>query len=63
MKGETEIYLGAGDMTAHSSTCCADSAMMFPLGYAEGISFSVDFQCLETKCPEILKEANIDLKN
>lgn len=62
MKGETEIYLGAGDMTAHSSTCCADSAMMFPLGYAEGISFSVDFQCLETKCPEILKEANIDLK-
>lgn len=38
MRGGTAVYLGAGDLTAHSSACCADSAMMFPLGYAEGNS-------------------------
>ena len=44
MRGGTAIYLGTGDMTAHSTACCADSDMMFPLGYAQGISFSVDLQ-------------------
>ena len=32
MQGGTAVYLGAGDVTAHSMACCADSAMMFPLG-------------------------------
>lgn len=62
MHGGTAVYLGAGDLTAHSTVCCADSAMMFPLGYAEGISFSVDLQCLAKECPEILKEAHVDLQ-
>ena len=29
MPGGIAIYLGAGDMTAHSTACCANSAMMF----------------------------------
>ena len=36
MQGGTAVYLGTGDVTAHSMACCADSAMMFPLGYSEG---------------------------
>lgn len=60
MRGGT-AYLGAGDLSVHSAACCADSAMMFPLGYAEGISVSVDFQALAARCPEILREAGADL--
>ncbi len=60
MRGGTAIYLGGGDMTAHSTVCCADSDMMFPLGYVEGISFSVDLQCLATNCPDIVREAGVD---
>lgn len=60
MRGGTAIYLGAGDITAHSTTCCANSDMMFPLGYAEGISFSVDLQYLTTDRPGIVQEAGVD---
>ena len=59
MRGGTAIYLGAGDLTAHSMACCADSNMMFPLGYAEGLSVFVDLKRLQTVCPEILQEANV----
>ena len=31
MQDGTAVYLGTGDVTAHSMACCADSAMMFPL--------------------------------
>ena len=41
MREGTAVYLGAGDLTVHSAACCADSAMMFPLGYAEGIAISI----------------------
>ena len=61
MRGGTAVYLGAGDLTAHSAECCADSAIMLPLGYAEGISISADLQVLQTECPEILREAALDL--
>lgn len=60
MRGGTAIYLGAGDMTAHSTACCADSDLMFPLGYAQGISFSVDLQYLTTDCPDIAREAGVN---
>ena len=62
MRGGTAVYLGAGDMTVHSTACCADSAMMFPLGYTAGISFSVDLPHLNENPPEILREAGIDGK-
>ena len=59
MRGGTAIYLGSGDITAHSMACCADSAMMFPLGYSEGLSISVDLRQLPTVCPELLQEAAV----
>lgn len=59
MRGGTAVYLGAGDLTAHSMTCCADSTMMFPLGYSEGISVSVDLERLRVSCPEILSSADV----
>ena len=62
MRDSTAVYLGAGDMTAHSTACCADSAMMFPLGYATGISFSISLVRLDEVPPEILREAGIDGK-
>lgn len=61
MRDGTAIYLGAGDLTVHSAACCADSAMMFPLGYAEGISVSIDLSVLEANCPEILSESDLDV--
>ena len=62
MRGGTAVYLGAGDLAAHSAACCADSAMMFPLGYGEGISLSIDLPVLAANCPEILKESGVDLQ-
>ena len=56
----TAVYLGTGDVTAHSMACCADSAMMFPLGYSEGISISVDLKQLSSICPEVLKNAGVE---
>lgn len=61
MRHGMSVYLGAGDMTVHSTTCCADSAMMFPLEYSEGLSVSADLSLLERDCPEILKDAGLDL--
>lgn len=63
MRGGTSVYLGAGDLTVHSADRCADSSMMFPLGYAEGISIAIDFSILEGHCPAILQEAGIRLSD
>ena len=60
MQGDIAVYLGAGDLTIHSAVCCANSDMMFPLGYGEGLSISVDLQCLAADCPEILRAAQFD---
>ena len=63
MRGGTAIYLGAGDISVHSMACCADSAMMFPLGHSEGLSISIDLEQLPYICPEILQEAGIQADN
>lgn len=60
MQGNTAIYLGPGDMTVHSTVCCSHSDMMFPLGYAEGISLSIDLDELKDHCPPILQQAETD---
>lgn len=62
MQGDTAVYLGSGDMTVHSAACCADSAMMFPLGYGEGLSISVDLRRLAADCLGILQAAAFDPK-
>lgn len=62
MQGNTAVYLGAGDITVHSTSCCAHSAMMFPLGYAEGVSISVDLDILSSHCPDILHQAGLNFR-
>lgn len=57
----TSVYLGSGDLALHSMECCADSAMMFPLGYSEGISVSIDLVKLKTLSLPILQEASVDI--
>lgn len=62
MQEGTALYLGPGDLTLHSAACCANSAMMLPLGYAEGLSLSIDLGKVMENVPEILQEAGIDLQ-
>jgi len=62
MKNGTSEYLGAGDLVLHSMACCADSVMQFPVGYYEGISIFVNLERLEKETPDILKEANISIR-
>lgn len=62
MDGGTAVYLGPGDVTIHSTACCADSSIMFPLGYAEGISVTADLRRLEKDCPVVLQEARADFQ-
>lgn len=57
MQGGGSVYLGPGDLCLHSMASCADSKMVLPLGYYQGISITVDLQLLETDCPAILEEA------
>ena len=51
---------GAGDLCLHTRECCADSEMMLPLGYYEGIDLTVDLERLRGSEPEILREAGMD---
>lgn len=62
MQGGTAVYLGPGDVAIHSAACCAQSAMMFPLGYARGLSLSMDLSALADHCPEILRTGQVSLE-
>ena len=61
MRGGLAVYLGPGDLSVHSADCCADSAMMFPLGYAEGIALSLHIPSLQANGPALLQQAGLDL--
>lgn len=54
------VYLGAGDLCLHTRECCADSEILLPLGYYEGIDLTVDLERLRGSEPEILREAGMD---
>ena len=58
----TSVYLGAGDLSLHSMECCADSVMMFPLGYCESISVSINLEELKRYPLPILAEASISIE-
>lgn len=60
MEHNLNLYLGEGDLSFHMKDYCSKSYLSFPLGYYEGISFSIDFQELVKNPPDILKTANID---
>lgn len=59
MRGGASVYLGAGDLCLHTRDCCADSDMLLPLGYYEGITFTVDLKELEQNGLDILEEAGM----
>lgn len=60
MAGGTAVYLGAGDMTVHRADRCADSSMLFPLGYAEGLVLWIHPGRLARALPELLRQAGVD---
>ncbi|HIU76861.1 MAG TPA: helix-turn-helix transcriptional regulator [Candidatus Pelethocola excrementipullorum] len=62
LKGGTSVYLGTGDISLHSMDRCADSVMMFPLGYCEGITLSINLTEFSKNFPDILQEASVDVK-
>ena len=51
----TALYLGAGDLTAHSAARCADSVLAFPAGYAAGLSLAIDLALLDAQRPQALQ--------
>lgn len=59
MRDGLSVYLGPGDLSVHGADWCADSAMEFPLGYLEGISVTVDLNCLDREGPALLGEAGV----
>lgn len=61
-KNGTSAYLGTGDLSLHSASCCAYSAMQFPLGYCESISLSINLDELCRHPLPLLEEATINLK-
>lgn len=60
MEHNLNLYLGEGDLSLHMKDYCSKSYLSLPLGYYEGISFSIDFHELQQNPPDILKDANID---
>lgn len=60
MEHNLNLYLGEGNLSFHMKDSCAKSSLSLPLGYYEGISFSIDFGKLQKNPPDILKDANID---
>lgn len=60
MRGGISVYLGAGDVSIHPSDCCAQSAMLLPLQYAEGISISMDLELLAKSGDRLFQENGID---
>lgn len=60
MRDGISVYLGAGDLCLHTRECCADSEILLPLGYYEGIDLTVDLERLRGSEPEILREAGMD---
>ena len=57
----TSVYLGTGDLCLHSMECCADSVMMFPLGYCESISVSINLDELKQHPVPVLQESSVSI--
>lgn len=60
MTHDLNLYLGEGDLSFHMKDSCAKSVLSLPLGYYEGLSFSIDLQKLQQNPPDILKDAQIN---
>lgn len=60
MAHNLNLFLGEGDLSFHMKDYCSKSSLSLPLGYYEGISFSIDFEKLQQNPPDILKSSGID---
>lgn len=60
MEHNMNLYLGEGDLSFHMKDHCSKSLLSLPLGYYEGISFSIDLKKLQQNSPDILNSAKID---
>lgn len=60
MSQDLNLYLGEGDLSFHMKDACTKSVLSLPLGYYEGLSFSIDLQKLQQNPPDILKNAALD---
>lgn len=63
MEHNLNLYLGEGDLSFHMKDNCSKSLLSLPLGYYEGISFSINFQELCQNPPDILQAAQINYEN
>ena len=62
MKNGHSIYMGSGDLSVHTLDSCAESEMLLPLGYYEGIAISIDIKKMTENPLEILQEAKVDVE-
>lgn len=60
MEHNLNLYLGQGDLSFHRKDCCSKSSLSLPLGYYEGLSFSIDLQKLRQNPPGVLQDTEID---
>lgn len=60
LQDDTAVYLGAGDVMAYNTACCANASITLPLGYVEGISVSIDFGKLTDHRPKALQQPPMD---
>lgn len=55
MENNLNLYLGEGDLSIHMKDSCSKSHLSFPLGFYEGISFSINFHKLVQDTPNVLR--------
>jgi len=60
IKNGHSIYVGSGDLSVHTLDSCAESEMLLPLCYYEGIAISVDIKKIAENPLEILQDANVN---
>ena len=59
MGNKTTLYLGPGDCSIHTMSLCAQSTMMLPLGYYEGLTIFADLHKLTAEPPGLLQGTGI----
>ncbi len=61
MENGQSLYMGKGDLAVHARAACKESntEILFPLGYYEGITFSLDLEILSRTLPSPLDESGL----
>lgn len=59
MKNGTTIYLGPSDFSIHTRDLCADSVMVLPNDYYEGIEICIDVEKFDSNRPDLIASTDI----